>query len=102
MKPHIKGHVRSMIAHTFLPKLLWSEVLKTTVYLLNRVSSKTVTKIPHELWSEKSPSIRHLHVWGCPAKARPYIPYEKKLNSRIVSYFFIRYFERSRGLLFLY
>jgi len=57
-----KDIVRSMIAQTTLPKLLWSEALKTTVYLLNRVPTKTVTKIPYELWTEKSSSIRHLHV----------------------------------------
>jgi len=34
MKSHTKGHVRSMITHTTLPKSLWSETLKTVVYLL--------------------------------------------------------------------
>ena len=41
----LKNMVRSMIAHTTLPQPLWSEVLKTVVYLLNRVPSKIVTKI---------------------------------------------------------
>jgi len=33
-----------MIAHTTLPESLWKEVLKTTVYLLNKIPSKTVAK----------------------------------------------------------
>jgi len=36
--------VKSMIAHTTLPESLWSEALKTAIYLLNRVPRKTVTK----------------------------------------------------------
>ena len=81
--------VGSMIAHTTLPESLWSKALKTIVYLLNRVPSKTVTKTPYELWTEKSLSIRHLKVWGYPVEARPYIPYEKKLDSRTVICFFV-------------
>jgi len=89
-----------MIAHTTLPESLWSEALKTAVNLLNRVPSKTVTKTPYELWTEKSPSIRHLHVWGCPTEARPYMTHEKKLDLRTVSCFFVGYSKRSRGLRF--
>jgi hypothetical protein len=41
--------VRSMLSNSHLPLFLWSEVLKTVVYLLNRVSSKVVPKTPFEL-----------------------------------------------------
>ncbi|RVX10077.1 Retrovirus-related Pol polyprotein from transposon TNT 1-94 [Vitis vinifera] len=70
------------------------------IYILNRVPSKAVAKTPYELWTSKKPSIRHLHVWGCPAEARPYKPNEKKLDSRIVSCYFVGYSERSRGFKF--
>ena len=96
----LKDMVRSIIAHTTLSESLWSEALKMVVYLLNRVPSKTVTKILYELWTEKSPNIRHLHIWGCPAKARPYILYEKKLDSRTVSCLFVGYSERYRDFRF--
>ncbi|KAL6342405.1 hypothetical protein AAG906_009078 [Vitis piasezkii] len=76
---------------------LWGEAIKTVIYILNRVPSKTVTKTPYELWTSKKPSIRHLHVWGCPTKARPYKPNEKKLDSRTVSCYFVGHSERSRG-----
>ncbi|RVW25234.1 Retrovirus-related Pol polyprotein from transposon TNT 1-94 [Vitis vinifera] len=66
----------------------------------NRVPSKAVAKTPYELWTSKKPSIRHLHVWGCPAEARPYKPNEKKLDSRTVSCYFVGYSERSRGFKF--
>ncbi|RVW61617.1 Retrovirus-related Pol polyprotein from transposon TNT 1-94 [Vitis vinifera] len=70
------------------------------IYILNRVPSKAVAKTPYELWTSKKPSIRHLHVWGCPAEARPYKPNEKKLDSRTVSCYFVGYSERSRGFKF--
>ena len=38
-----------------------------------------------------------MHVWGCPAEARPYKPSEKKLDSKIVSCYFVGYSKKSRG-----
>ena len=37
------------------------------MYLLNLVTSKSIPKTPIELWIGCKPSIRHLHIWGCPA-----------------------------------
>jgi transposase InsO family protein len=42
--------VRSMLSNSDLPLFLWSEALKTSVYILNRVSSKVIPKTPFELW----------------------------------------------------
>ena len=86
----LKDMVRSLINHLSLLKSLWGEALKTIVYNLNRVPSKALAKTPYELWIGKKPSIKHLHVWACPVKARPYRPNERKLNSRIVSCYFVR------------
>ncbi|WJZ95165.1 hypothetical protein VitviT2T_013955 [Vitis vinifera] len=96
----LKDMVRSMISHSTLPESLWGEAIKTAIYILNRVPSKVVDKTPYELWTSKKPSIRHLHVWGCPAEARPYKPNEKKLDSRTMSCYFVGYSERSRGFKF--
>ncbi len=75
--------VRSMICPSNLPESLWGEALKIAAYILNRV-----------------PSLKHFHVWGCPAEARPYKPNERKLDSRTMSIYFIGYSERSRGYKF--
>ncbi|KAF7822057.1 Retrovirus-related Pol polyprotein from transposon TNT 1-94 [Senna tora] len=96
----LKDMVRSMISHSSLPDSLWGEALKTAVYILNRVPTKAVTKTPYEMWTSKKPCIEHLHVWGCPAEARPYKPIEKNLDSRTVSCFFVGYSERSKGYKF--
>ncbi|KAL6345280.1 hypothetical protein AAG906_015763 [Vitis piasezkii] len=42
--------VRSMLSISKLPKFLWTEALKTTIYILNRVPTKVVPKTPFELW----------------------------------------------------
>ncbi|TYK25907.1 Retrovirus-related Pol polyprotein from transposon TNT 1-94 [Cucumis melo var. makuwa] len=50
--------------------------------------------------SGKKPSIRHLHVWGCPAEVRPYRPNERKLDPRTINCYFVRYSEYSRDFKF--
>ena len=74
--------------------------LKTVISLLNRVPSKAVEKIPYELWTGRKPSLRHLHVWGCPAEVRAYNPHERKLDTRTISGYFIGYSEKSKGYRF--
>ena len=92
--------MRSMISHSSFPKSLWGEALKTVFYVLNRMPSKAVNKIPYELWTGKRPSIKHLHIWGFPAEEWTYRPHERKLDSRTISCYFVGYVERSRGYKF--
>lgn len=92
--------VRSMLSNSSLPISLWMEALKITIYLLNRVPSKAVPKTPFELWTGRKPSLRHLHVWGCPAEARIYNPHEKKLDFKTISGYFIGYPTKSKGYRF--
>lgn len=93
----LKDMGRSMICHSTLLESLWGETLKTAAYILNRVPTKETSKTPYELWIGRKPSLKHFHMWGYPAEARPYRPNKKKLDSRTVSSYFIDYFERSRG-----
>jgi hypothetical protein len=43
--------VRSMLNYSTLPIILWMEALKTTIHILNWIPSKSVSKIPYELWT---------------------------------------------------
>ena len=92
--------VRSMLSNSTLPLLLWMYSLKTAVYLLNRVLSKAVPKTHFELWTGRKPSLRHLHVWGCPAEVRVYNLHEKKLDLRTIGGYFIGYLGKSKGFRF--
>jgi len=92
--------VRSMLINSTLLVSLWMYALKTVMYLLNRVPSKVVPKTPFELWTNMTPSIRHLHVWGCHTEIRIYNPQERKLDARTISGYFIGYPEKSKGYMF--
>ena len=52
--------------------------------------------------TRRKPSLRLLHVWGCPAEVLMYNSHEKKLDSRIISSYYIGYSEKSKGYIFYY
>jgi hypothetical protein len=54
--------VRSMLSYSTLPIGLWMEVLKTTIHVLNRVRSMSVSKTPYELWTRYKPSLNYIRV----------------------------------------
>ena len=89
--------VRRMLVDSSLPEFLWGEALKTATSILNQVPIKYVSKTPYELWSQKTPSLRHFHVWGCKVEVRPYNPLSKKLDPKTISGYFIAYCVGSRG-----
>ena len=89
--------VRCMLSHSSLPDFLWGDAIKTAVYILNQVPSKSVPKPPYELMIGKKPTLKHFHVWGCKAEVRPYNPQLKKLDLKTISGFFIGYCMGSRG-----
>ena len=59
--------VRSMMSHATLPISFWGYTLEATAYILNPVPSKSVHRTPQEMWTGRKPSLRHIHIWGCPA-----------------------------------
>jgi hypothetical protein len=54
--------VRNMLSYSTLPISLWMEALKTTIYILNRVPSKSVPKTPYEMWIGRKP---HTKLFIC-------------------------------------
>jgi hypothetical protein len=76
------------------------EALKTAIHILNRVPSKSVPKIPYEIWTGRVPSVNHLRVWGSPAEAKVFNPTIAKLDPKTVSCHFIGYPERSKDFRF--
>ena len=87
--------VRSMMGFAGLPISLWGYVLESACYLLNRVPSKSVTKMPYEIWIGRKPVLSHLRVWGCPA----YVMRLKtdKLGQRSDKCLFVGYPKESKG-----
>ena len=70
------------------------------MYIINRVPTKVVQKMPFELFKGWKPSLQHIHVWGCPFEVRIYNPQEKKLDPRTLSGHFIVYAEKFKGYRF--
>ena len=66
--------VKSMMSYSTLLINLWMEALKTDIYILNRVPSKSVPKTSYELWTGREPSLNHFRVWGCLAEAKVFNP----------------------------
>ena len=57
-----------MLSNANLPKGFWAEALATAVHLINRSPNKFLdTKVPEKIWSGKTPSYKHLRVFGCEA-----------------------------------
>lgn len=71
------------------------------MYNINIVPSKAFVKTPYELWTRKKPTIRHLHIWGCSAQARPSWPNGKKLDHITINCYSFCYVERCQGFNFL-
>jgi hypothetical protein len=83
--------VRNMLSYSTLSIGLWIEALKTVIHILNRVPSKSVSKMSYELWTEHKPSLNYLRVWGCPPEAKIFNQNADKLEPKTVSYHFISY-----------
>ena len=90
--------VRSMMSYSTLPISFWGYALNTAMYLLNLVPLKFVPKTPVELWNGRKPSVRHLHIWGCPAHVLK--GKSDKLQSKIEVVFFVGYPKGTVGGLF--
>jgi hypothetical protein len=57
--------IRSMTSQTNLPLSFWGYALKNAIFILNRGSTKSVEKIPYEIWTRKHPGLSFLKFWGC-------------------------------------
>ena len=90
--------VRSMLSYSTLPISFWGHALNTAMYLLNLVPSKFVPKTLVELWIGRKPSMRHLHICGCPAHVLK--GKSDKLQSKTEVVFFIGYPKGTVGGLF--
>ena len=83
---------------TDLPIFFWGYALETAIYILNKVSSKSMPSTPYEIWREKKPNLKYHKIWG-------YLAYIKrnfrhKLSARTDKYLFVGYPKESIGYLF--
>ena len=70
----------------------------TTIYLLNKVPSKTVPTTLYEIWHDKKLSLSHLKIWDCPTHVKR--QQADKLDFRSFRARFIGYPKESLGYYF--
>ena len=90
--------VRSMMSRTTLPKSFWGFALETASLIINNVPSKSVSKIPYELWTGRRSNLNYLRAWGCAAWVKLHDP--TKLEPRSQRCIFIGYPKDSFGYCF--
>ena len=83
-----------------LPKSFWGYVLGTVVYILNRVTSKSVEVTLYEIWTNKRPYFSHMKIWGCSTYVKRTI--SDKLEAKSDKCLFVRYPRETMGYQFYY
>lgn len=74
------------------PPQIWTELVTTAVYLLNRLGNSSVKGVtPFELWFEEKPGIKHLRIVG--TKCSTHVPEQKrpKLDHKAVVGYLVGY-----------
>ena len=83
---------RSMLLHRNMPLESWGEAVNTAVYILNRVSSRTILgSTPFQLWYGEKPDISHCREFG--SLCYSHIPKQRrqKLDSKARELLFMGY-----------
>jgi hypothetical protein len=91
--------VRSMMSQTDLPLSFWCYAFETIMFTLNRVSSKSVDRIPYEIWIGNHHGLSFLKVWGCEAYVKCLM--SDKLTSKLDKYFFVGYRGKPKDIIFI-
>jgi len=86
-----------MMTHANLPISFLGDALLTVVYILNRVSSKSVSATTYELWHGRKPFLAHLCPWGSTGYVHNPTHKNKKLGPRATKMVFVQYPEHSKG-----
>jgi hypothetical protein len=90
--------VRSMMSQTDLLLSFWGYALETAAFTLNRVPTKSIERIPYEIWTGKHPKLSFLKVWGCDAYVKCLM--SDKLTPKLEKCFFVGYPRGTKGYYF--
>ena len=81
-----------MLSNANFPNGFWAEALATTVHLINRSPNKVLdTKVPEKIWSGKTPSYKHLRVFGYEAYCHILKEFRDKLAPKSKKCIFLGY-----------
>ena len=81
-----------------LPLKFWAEAVHTSIYLLNRLPTKSVKqKTPVEAWSGLKPTAKHLRTFGSICYVHVPSVKRKKLDQKAKVRIFLGYSSMSKG-----
>ena len=80
--------VRAMLISSGLPPSLWGEAVSYSVYIRNRVLSRTNNTTPYEIWNNKQPDVSNIRIFGSRAFIRNPTP-SSKLEARSLEGIFV-------------
>lgn len=88
---------RCMIIQSGLSHSFWAEAINTASYIRNRCPSQSLNgRTPHEVWTEKIPSLRYFQIFGSTAymlnKAQ-----KRKFDSKSIRCIFVGYANDSKA-----
>ena len=86
-----------MLADANLGKRYWGEAIHTACYLQNRLPTRSTGKTPYELWFNKKPDRKHLHIFGCAAYRHIEDQLRKKLDDKAEKLIFVGYSDESKA-----
>jgi transposase InsO family protein len=93
----VVGMAWALIKQRGMPAVFWGEAVVTTVYILNRSSTKALNgKMSYEAWHGRKPAVSHLRVFGCLAFGKE-LGHIGKLDDRSTPMVFIGYAEGSKA-----
>ena len=84
-----------------MPITYWGDALLTATYVLNRVTSKSITTTLYKLWAGRKPNLHFLKPWSCTAYIHVCLHEYGQLGPRGKKSIFIRYSEQSKGYVFI-
>lgn len=57
---------RSMFKDKSLPNKFWVVIVSATIYILNRLPTKTVSDVtPYQVWNKRKTKVDFFEVFGC-------------------------------------
>lgn len=89
---------RSMLHHFSMPLQFWGEAINTAVYVLNRVSSRTLHgDTPYTKWYGLKPDVSYFRIFGSLCYAHIPKPLCRKLDSKARECIFVGYCTTSKA-----
>ena len=89
---------RSMLHHRSLPLELWGEAINTAVYILNRVSSRTLHgATPFTKWYGELPDVSYFREFGSICYGHVPKQIRQKLDSKARECLFVGYFTTAKA-----